>query len=208
MVRHLLPLIYQYSVMMLIFSIGIYYGVRQGDLGFSTRRQLRNLMVLCGGMALLMGIQTGFQLLTPPDPGQIHGTAGDRVFTRTFHLPRDGGYGEQEGRWIQNVEVEARWFNCPGGESEQVYHITQTLDSGAPGERFSKICPVFDQPLTDWHPELLEHFEEHGFKFPTIDAFQCQKACRREQRIDDRCVVMCLEECSNQNMRILVPPQN
>ena len=41
--------LYEYTVLGAIFFAGLAYGVRQGDVGFSTRRKRRHLTILLGG---------------------------------------------------------------------------------------------------------------------------------------------------------------
>ena len=48
------PFLYVYAVGGIVFGIGLFYGFRQGYLGFSGAA-LRNLLILLGGLAFFMG---------------------------------------------------------------------------------------------------------------------------------------------------------
>ena len=50
------PFVYQYSIGSVVFGAGLYFGWRQGYIGFSGAA-LRNLLVVTGGLAFFMGLQ-------------------------------------------------------------------------------------------------------------------------------------------------------
>lgn len=58
--------LYEYTVLGAIFFAGLAYGVRQGDVGFSTRLKRRHLFILVGGYFLYMGIHGLFQFVLAP----------------------------------------------------------------------------------------------------------------------------------------------
>lgn len=54
---------YQYLVGGLIFFIGLWVVIRQGEAGFKTPRQRRHLLLLVGGFFVIFGLQLGLMLL-------------------------------------------------------------------------------------------------------------------------------------------------
>lgn len=58
--------LYEYVVLGVIFFAGLAYGVRQGDVGFSTRGKRRNLIILLGGYFLYMAVHALFQFGLAP----------------------------------------------------------------------------------------------------------------------------------------------
>lgn len=54
---------YQYLVGGLIFFIGLWVVVRQGEAGLKSRRARRHLLMLVGGFLLIFGLQLGLMLL-------------------------------------------------------------------------------------------------------------------------------------------------
>jgi SSS family solute:Na+ symporter len=57
------PFLYVYAVGGIVFGVGLFYGFRQGYLGFSGG-SLRNLLILLGGLAFFMGLQ-GYMQYAP-----------------------------------------------------------------------------------------------------------------------------------------------
>lgn len=54
---------YQYLVGGLIFLVGLWFTIRQGEVGVKTKKGRRNLLMLVGGFLLIFGIQLGAMLL-------------------------------------------------------------------------------------------------------------------------------------------------
>jgi hypothetical protein len=54
---------YQYLLGGLIFLIGLWVVIRQGEAGFKTPRQRRHLLMLLGGFLVIFGLQLGLMLL-------------------------------------------------------------------------------------------------------------------------------------------------
>ncbi len=54
------PYVYQYSIGGIVFGVGLYFGFRQGALGFEGR-PLRNLLAMVAGLAFFMGLQGWLQ---------------------------------------------------------------------------------------------------------------------------------------------------
>ncbi len=54
---------YQYLAGGLIFLVGLWFTVRQGEAGVKTRRRRRNLLMLVGGFLVIFGLQLAFMLL-------------------------------------------------------------------------------------------------------------------------------------------------
>lgn len=54
---------YQYLVGGLIFLVGLWIVIRQGEAGLSTRRRRKHLLLLVGGFFVIFGLQLGLMLL-------------------------------------------------------------------------------------------------------------------------------------------------
>lgn len=200
-----LPYVYQYGIMLLLFSIGLVLCWKQGDVGISSKRKRRNLGLLVGGMAFFMVLQGYLQLFTPPIPADVPGTDQDRFFARIFQP--QGGPVEKDGLWKQPMRIRGVWFHGPTGKMSQVYDLTQDIDSGEPGHRFEKVCPAFGAALTDWHAELLEHFIQYGFTFAQVTENDCRPPCELYDPDNlDTCIAACLKECEAQFMKLVIAP--
>lgn len=193
--------VYQYAVMFVVFSLGIGLCWRQGEVGFATSRRRRNLLLLVGGFLFFMGLQGLFQFGGPPRPAQARGTIQDRFFVRYFSPL--GEAVEKEGGWKMPMAVEGVWFYGTSAARHRVYRLEQDIDSGPGGSRFAKVCPVFDVPLTDWHPEELATFVERGFRFAAVALRDCLPACKLyESETVEACQAACVKECASHRMLI------
>lgn len=193
--------VYQYGVMSFVFCLGLVLCWRQGDIGFSSSRRRRNLLLLVGGFVFFMGFQAVFQFAGPPSPAQARGTLQDRFFVRYF-TPL-GETAEKDNGWKMPMAVEGAWFYGASAAKQTVYRLEQEIDSGPPGNRFQKICPVFGVPLTDWHPEELVPFEERGFRFAEVARPDCQPACKSfEPESVESCITACISECAGHRIQV------
>ena len=60
-----LPFVYQYSVMGIVFTLGIVLAVRARNLDLRTSYGKRYLFILVGGFLLMMGLQAFLQFIAP-----------------------------------------------------------------------------------------------------------------------------------------------
>ncbi len=188
--------VYQYGVMLVLFLVGLVLAWRQGEVGFGGKRQRRNLLLLVGGMVFFMLLQGALQFGAPPRPVQAPGTIQDRFFVRTFEPV--GEPREVDGMWKLRMVVEGAWYFGPTGQKETAYRLEQEVDSGEPGRRFQKICPIFGGPVTDWHPDELEPFVERGYRFSEAKEEDCLPACERfEPEGVGECQAACVRRCAS-----------
>ncbi len=193
--------VYQYGVMAVVFCFGLVLCWRQGDIGISSSRRRRNLLLLVGGFVFFMTLQGIFQFAGPPTPAQARGTIQDRFFVRYF-TPL-GEAVEKDAGWKMPMAVEGAWFYGTSAARQSVYRLEQEIDSGPPGDRFQKICPVFGVPLTDWHPEELAAFEERGFRFAPVTRTDCGPACQSyEPDHLETCITACIGECAGHRLLV------
>ena len=60
-----LPYVYQYSIMIIVFSIGIYFGIKGNILDPKTTYGKKYLVILISGLLLMMVIQAFLQFIIP-----------------------------------------------------------------------------------------------------------------------------------------------
>ena len=60
-----LPYVYQYSIMLILFVVGIVIAVRSGQLRLDTKRGKRYLLILTGGFIGYMVLQGFMQFIAP-----------------------------------------------------------------------------------------------------------------------------------------------
>lgn len=60
-----LPFVYQYAIMIVVFSAGIFFAVKSKNLDPKTPYGKKYLFVLIGGLLLMMILQAFFQFIAP-----------------------------------------------------------------------------------------------------------------------------------------------
>ncbi|MCP4807119.1 MAG: sodium/solute symporter [Proteobacteria bacterium] len=127
-------LVYQYSVGGVVFAAGLYFAWRQGYVGTSGA-QLRNLVLLVGGLAAVFGIQAYLQYAPMEEAAQVPYTGEPYVRTQ-LGTPID--YAIMVGYFVAMLAI-GTWFGRGS---------TSTKDFFFGGQRFSWWLIAFSMVAT------------------------------------------------------------
>lgn len=127
-------LVYQYSVGGVVFAAGLYFAWRQGYIGTSGA-QLRNLVLLVGGLAAVFGLQAYLQYAPMEEAAQVPYTGEPYVRTQ-LGTPID--YAIMVGYFVAMLAI-GTWFGRGS---------TSTKDFFFGGQRFSWWLIAFSMVAT------------------------------------------------------------
>jgi len=177
--------------MAIIFGVGMFLCLRKGDIATPPHKKWRNIILLVGGFVYFMVLQGFFQFFASTVPAQDPGGEYDYFVVRIFTPTQE----PENGR--QRFQIETLKIYGPDGREEHVSMVDQLMDVGEGTVIYQKVCTDFGVPLTNWHSELLSHFETNGLKFIPARGAACQSSCE-----DDSCKEQCARACSNQRFMI------
>ena len=150
------PLLYQYGLGGLVFSVGLYFAARQGYLGFSGSGA-RNLVILLGGLLLLAAVQ-GFLQYGPMTETEATPHPGGFERKATLGTPLD--YGIMIGYFVVILAI-GTWFARRGKTVKDFFFA---------GQRFSWWLITFSLIATTVGSYSFVKYSQAAYTYGTASA--------------------------------------